>query len=931
MHRRKEARGSNAWPSMRLLVGCVLALGLLLLSARDSLAAPPTGELRLPVHAQASEKDASTEAIQSWVRDLSASEYSVRREAFLQLWQQGSTALPAVRNATTVSDQQTVSAARALELLLKFEITPKDNDELAELLQLSRSGLNRALVSLTQKGHWRLATELLRNNEATLAPFRDNLRPDALCTILQAATNQGEADKAWPVIQQLLKPAHRLWISVHAGAALNQPEEQLSNDERSLLLLFRGEADAAWALKPSLPIKQRIIFLSGRWEWLQDEAVKSRVLGINADTKIGRAQQAAYAYMAGDRQTSDQLLKTVHEDEEPDTPNEPAEQPAQPNPPPRAKRALGIDSLADRRNYELIMALLLCGDGESVNRLLLEQTTPQSLDYHVQRLEYEKALSDFGLDTELSNFDDWLKNAIAKLKLMPAQTNARGGSSDFKRYCGLASFLVALGRSDEGLQLYKKLIDHAQSVSLVAREQFWDELAQRTGQPQLRSRLIEQLDAQGSDVSAEVRERLLIKLYPDWAYVASSLWKFAPPELTQASDVPNATEKRWALIERLWRYDRGLISENANSRFLENWLTAAFRDAIRMEENATHVGSQMSEIALHLGLRNLALSFANSGTGRTPFADVAEVCMKSSQYEAATKWWDLAIRQEPRQHKWVLRNITACEMVGEDEKAESLEATRWMRPLTPDQQGESSYLSFAKNFHDEGDWLRAREYADAAFSLFDPNSQQILATADTYGQILRDLEDFQKFANVHRAANVTLLLNREDIYPVSTLQFFVSHEFLARSIAELDSGQVDAALDTIRRFESLRPAGIEICEFSYGRLIKLGRKAAADALLERCSGRMLGHLEQWPRDAGSHNNLAWLYARCDQRLDDALKHAELAVELSERAPTYLDTLAEAHFRLGHVAKAIELTKEAIAVDPRHAHYRKQLQRFRDAQ
>ncbi|MCC6507552.1 MAG: hypothetical protein IT423_00485, partial [Pirellulaceae bacterium] len=126
-------------------------------------------------------------AIGDWIRELGAQEFATRRRAFMQLWQQGSAALPALREASTISDRQTASAVRVLELLLKLEISPTDNDELAELMQLSGGNLYRALMSLTSKGHWRLAAELLRSNQAMVVAVREKIRPDEWCQIIQSA------------------------------------------------------------------------------------------------------------------------------------------------------------------------------------------------------------------------------------------------------------------------------------------------------------------------------------------------------------------------------------------------------------------------------------------------------------------------------------------------------------------------------------------------------------------------------------------------------------------------------------------------------------------------------------------------------------------------------------------------------------------------
>jgi tetratricopeptide (TPR) repeat protein len=380
-------------------------------------------------------------------------------------------------------------------------------------------------------------------------------------------------------------------------------------------------------------------------------------------------------------------------------------------------------------------------------------------------------------------------------------------------------------------------------------------------------------------------------------------------------------------MERLWRYDRELLRQPETTPLLERWLNA-LRDTSRMGDKADSAATQLSTLAMHMGLRELALSIANSSTGASMRADVAQILSQSNRFFEAALWWDKALEIDPTQHRWILEAIDANRIIGDEDKARRYESSRWMRPLSIDRYI-PSYAQVASELQRDSQYPQAREYAEAAFALSGPGLSA-LGPAVVYAEILDELEDFAKSADAHRAANVMLLMEPPSRIALSTIQHAIAEEFQARALAELDAGQAETALDRIRRFENLRPFGIEICELTYDRLVKNGRQAAADQILDRCSSRLLAHLDKWPKDAGIHNNLAWLWARCNQRLEESLAHAQLAVELSSGVPTYVDTLAEAHFRLGHVAEAVELGEKCVYLDPRHAHYRKQLQRFRDA-
>lgn len=78
------------------------------------------------------------------------------------------------------------------------------------------------------------------------------------------------------------------------------------------------------------------------------------------------------------------------------------------------------------------------------------------------------------------------------------------------------------------------------------------------------------------------------------------------------------------------------------------------------------------------------------------------------------------------------------------------------------------------------------------------------------------------------------------------------------------------------------------------------------------------------------NNIAWLCARCGQRKGEALKLAEEATKLMPDNAAYLDTLAEAHFQLGHYEEAARIEARVVNARPGDRFLREQLERFQKA-
>ena len=65
-------------------------------------------------------------------------------------------------------------------------------------------------------------------------------------------------------------------------------------------------------------------------------------------------------------------------------------------------------------------------------------------------------------------------------------------------------------------------------------------------------------------------------------------------------------------------------------------------------------------------------------------------------------------------------------------------------------------------------------------------------------------------------------------------------------------------------------------------------------------------------------------------LDAALPIALKAVEISDRSPGILDTLAELYYARGEYDKAIEIGKEALSSDPDDQYFKDQIEKFRVA-
>jgi tetratricopeptide (TPR) repeat protein len=110
---------------------------------------------------------------------------------------------------------------------------------------------------------------------------------------------------------------------------------------------------------------------------------------------------------------------------------------------------------------------------------------------------------------------------------------------------------------------------------------------------------------------------------------------------------------------------------------------------------------------------------------------------------------------------------------------------------------------------------------------------------------------------------------------------------------------------------------------------------AQQKLYREAIGKYQEALRLDPELAEAQNNLAWLYATCDdlkfREPHAALEHAQLAVNLSDwKDANSIDTLAEAYFVNEAYQQAVETQEKALALDPDNKELQGHMTRYRAA-
>lgn len=205
----------------------------------------------------------------------------------------------------------------------------------------------------------------------------------------------------------------------------------------------------------------------------------------------------------------------------------------------------------------------------------------------------------------------------------------------------------------------------------------------------------------------------------------------------------------------------------------------------------------------------------------------------------------------------------------------------------------------------------------------------------------QDVEFFNVSRNYHRAASKrdpVLAADALDLAIVGTIESAVFYPAVYVSLPALvhrykilaavpakDIGAIRRHIDTLMR---LNPVDIEFGEKAVEEFRKAGLTELAGETIERIFHAGDQYLRSCPLDIQTANNLAWILALSDHRLEEAEQLSWRAVYFAPDSSVYRDTLAEVLFRQGRTAEAIAIAEACLIDDPGEWHIRQQLRRFR---
>ncbi len=864
----------------------------------------------------------------NWVSKLESAEFSIRREAFLQLWKAGRSALPLVSLAKDSPSRRVAEAAAILETLIELNFAPERQHESAKLLDVLSNPSPQAILELCEMKYWPIAERMLRENSELLQKFQDPYGRFLLGRLVDVAVDQEDPALAWPIVRQATTPPQNVWIAHKAGLDIDTPDAFSASQK----LIFAGQVDAALDVKTPAVMQVPLITRSGRWDRVLDEPIMATLAGRSKNVSqmaVNAALHEVANDYAGSKQIWDDLLRTSSESQE---------GAAEAGEEAQAASALRILFEIDQGGQggqasknQFLSALFFCGRVQAVEEYLQQEDAVAAFSFYLAGNNHRKALEALGLKVDLSNFGEWFEEQKSSIKQNLAQRGPDYQSfEDCARVC---STLTSLGFRENAQQILDELIVFARQ-SRGKQHELWRTLLTWLGRAEARHMTLQAAKLEFQRMSNECQAEVLKGLFPEFEEAAETLWKSAPGD-------DEAT--KWLNLERLYVFDRAGLGDAWQS-VVAAWLRRSVEllserqmtadQLIAISKIATGLGD--SELALDLLMVDLAPGFGQSTSVNLHWAEAARILVQRGKPEEALPLLE-SVRHSGNNPQFAYaEEVQTLLLCGQFGKAQALEQARWLRPLATTRfyQG-YNYLQAAREFVDLHQLDRAAEYAETAFSLADLGSMDVYWSAGEFADILEEKGDFRRKADVLRAAWV------ESMQPFSSsMQYMLSNgyysslrhsaqkEKLSRSIVCIANQDMPGFRHHVEVAKRLQPQDVEMVCQCYPLLLKAGEKEIAEEIFASYERVMEVQIKDWPNDSTALNNLAWMYSQCDRKLPEALKLSQRAVELAPNSAIFLDTLAEIHFRAGRIDAALNTMRDCVRMDPREVHYRENLLRFR---
>jgi tetratricopeptide (TPR) repeat protein len=425
-------------------------------------------------------------------------------------------------------------------------------------------------------------------------------------------------------------------------------------------------------------------------------------------------------------------------------------------------------------------------------------------------------------------------------------------------------------------------------------------------------------------------EIVISRLYRDQGTIAILLWKALRRQLPG--------EDRLAALKHLRRLVTGKPDATAVEELRRLAARIDLQIALQKPDDSPDDETSDPRARRLLALATLFHRYGQSQPATKYLARIgtavsAQTLIDEGNLYAEEKQWNEAAKSYEAAWTKDRRSAAALYLLGwaQSKRGEEAEGRKRMELalMVPLADGESRHdlVQMLVRLHQDEEAARQRQWLLRVAAMHD---RSIVQTLMETGNAAAEKADAAGTATVWQRVAVELLSG--NAFLSETRYYFqpaaAAHSARAREL--LRAGKTAEAIEEVRQGEAVQPADIQLALDCAPELRKHGAAGEADALYRRMLQRHELFCRDFPRSGTCHNNLAWLAANLDRDLDQALAHAQRAVELEPQAAGILDTLAEVHFRRGNRAEAVRLAKRCLELEPDEEQFKKQLARFEAA-
>jgi tetratricopeptide (TPR) repeat protein len=646
---------------------------------------------------------------------------------------------------------------------------------------------------------------------------------------------------------------------------------------------LKGDEEGALAIARQLPAADDALLrglLFDQRAWSELAARQRDVLATDPDNIEALGFAAAYNRLSGNTAEFDKHINSIRA---------------------YAEKRFGGNSVEYCRE-----ALFLNGFTREAVQLLSREDAADAFKVQIMRSQYADAFDAAGIGTARQSRETWLRGVLEN------PDGSKKWQNNFRIAAQLGKVLATVGEKHEAVEVF------AQLASAIKKNRDGIQLRE-LAEAELQAKLIADAFEHAAQAFDKDRNAASITLLFVSHRTAAKTWWDIYTELE-----PTETTRR-----RLDRV-RGLFYQRNEHKEVIEQVSEAHAQVEALDSKHARRTKWLHAIGetylLHQENEMARQCFESIADQHSPAAiRLADMLAKQEEWIAASHWYDAAWRRDRQPYTLYLYGEMLSKSGAEDAGDESKQLARLI-PLA----GASRYDGLASH-------LARRGLSDAA-----QRECELLRRCSTWSE----LQMFHAIASLSQAAELEeplraaayseqrMLNCLQETWHFTDQTSYVRiplevHQARAKGL--LEQGKIDEAIAELRMCQQIWPGELNLPEVFVPQLDELGKTEAANEAFNRAYELIDEACEIFPNSALHHNNAAWLAARCNRRLDDALAHVNRAIELAPNQAQYIDTLGEVCFQQGKIDLAIDCAKQCIDLEPNTAFYQEQLTRFQAAQ